>query len=168
MKHTKLAAILSVACAGALAMGMLGGCASEATTEEEEAQQANNEYMSSVNSIMEELDEELESFTDAVSRDDVVGMSTQADNAYEVLDELEELEAPEDLSEIHEDYLAGADSLEQALDAYVDLYTEIDAAEDDEDFDWSTYEDRLAEVQDLYDEGIAQFEAADTAAAEME
>ena len=168
MKRTKLAAILSIVCAGVLMAGVLGGCAGTATTEEEEAQQANRDYMSQVNSIMEELDEELESFTDAVSRDDVVGMSTQADNAYKVLDELEDLEVPEGLEEIQEDYLAGADSLEQALDAYVELYTEIDAAEDDEDFDWSSYEDRLAEVQTLYDEGIAQFEAADTAAAEME
>lgn len=168
MKHTKLSALVSVVCACVLMVGVLCGCSSSTTSEETEAQEANRAYMSSVNVIMEDLDEQLESFVDAVSREDVVSMQTQAEDAYEILDELDDLEVPEGLEEIQECYLEGANLLEQALDAYIDLYIEIDSATDEDPFDWDTYEERLAEIQELYDEGIAQLEAGDEAAAAME
>ena len=167
MTGTGFGRALSLACAAALAAGMLGGCATTTeTTEEQTEQQANRQYMSDVNEIMEDLAEQLESFTDAVSRDDVVAMRTQADDAFEVLDELDDLEAPDALADIHEDYVAGAAALEEALSAYVDLYTEIDAAGDS--YDWDAYDEALAEIQAQYDEGIALLEEADETAASLE
>ena len=166
MNRMKLLA--TVLCACALTMGVLTGCATTTTSTVTEEQALNRAYMSSVNQIMDDLDEQLESFVDAVSRNDVVAMQTQADAAFDILDELADLTVPEGLEEIHECYLAGAELLEQALDAYVDLYVEIDSASSDDDFDWSAYEDRLAEIQALYDEGVAQLEAGDEIAASLE
>lgn len=151
----------------ALALTMLAGCAaagSSATTE----QSGNRQYMSQVNQVMDDLQTQLASFTDAVSRDDVVGMQTQADNALATLDDLESIEAPDDLSDVHQSYLDGASSLRDALTSYVALYTEISSATDAALFDWTTYEGRLADIQQSYDDGIEKMQEGDELAANKE
>jgi len=117
--------------------------------------------MSKVNGVMEKLGDNLESFVDAVSRGDLVNMRTQADNAYRSLNELAELEAPEDLQDVKKSYVDGTTKLREALDGYIDLYT---AAQSDS-FDQSTYKDRLANVQKLYDEGVELLKKGDETAA---
>ena len=117
--------------------------------------------MSQVNEIMESLDDGLDLFVDAVSRGDIVNMRTQADNAYRALDKLGSLEAPDELADVQEKYLSGTEKLREALDAYISLYT--DASSDS--FDWSTYDNRIKEIQDLYDEGLQDLEDGDKAAA---
>lgn len=116
--------------------------------------------MSQVNQTMVKLDGELDKFVDAVSRDDVVNMRTQADNAYRVLDELADIEAPEALADVKQGYVDGSNKLREALDGYVDLYTEASS----EDFDWSKYDERIEKVQGLYDEGVSLMQQADEAA----
>ena len=158
MKHVTMK-ICACACAMALAVGALAGCAangSQANTE----QQANRAYMSQVNGIMDGLGTDLDSFVDAVSRGDVVNMRTQADNAYKKLDELNALEVPEDLSDIQKDYLNGTSKLREALNEYIDLYTEISTGS----FDQSKYDSRIAEIQSKYNEGVSALEQGDQAA----
>lgn len=151
----------SLACAAALLCCMLFGCANSTTSVTTESQQANRAYMSQVNEIMESLDDGLDLFVDAVSRGDIVNMRTQADNAYRALDKLGSLEAPDELADVQEKYLSGTEKLREALDAYISLYT--DASSDS--FDWSTYDNRIKEIQDLYDEGLQDLEDGDKAAA---
>ena len=148
------------ACALALVIGALSGCSGSAVSQTSEGQ-TNRSFMSQVNEIMSQFGVELESFVDAVSRGDVVNMRTQADNAYQVLDKLSSLEAPEELSDVKQQYIDGANKMREALDAYIDLYTEIDSGS----FDQSKYEDRIEKVQALYDEGVSMLKAADEAAA---
>ena len=138
--------------------------ATSGTASPTDEQQANRTYMSQVNETMVELDGNLDSFVDAVSRGDVVNMKTQADNAYKVLDKLSELEAPEALSDVHKKYVEGTQKLEEALDAYIQLYTEAEKA--GKNFEWSGYDERLKEIQDLYDSGIKALEEGDKAASE--
>ena len=111
---------------------------------------------------------ELASFTDAVSRGDVVGMRTQADNAFKSIDDLNKLEAPEDLKDIQQAYVDGTGTLKEALSSYVGLYTEIDSATDEQPFDWASYDERIGEIQSQYDAGIAQLEEGDQKAAEKQ
>ena len=111
------------------------------------------------------LDSRLSDFVDAVSRGDVVTMRTQADNAFKVLDDLSSLEAPEPLKDVAAGYVDGANSLKDALNSYIQLYTEIDGATASEPFDWSTYDSRLQAIQDAYNAGIDKLKAADEAAA---
>lgn len=151
-------------CVVALACGMLSGCANTAANNATSAQQANRAYMSQVNEIMEQLNSGLDSFVDAVSRGDIVNMRTQADNAYKALDKLGELEAPENLSDVQEKYVEGADKLRGALDAYISLYTEMNGAS----FDKATYDDRIAQIQKLYDDGVKLMQEGDEAAAGKE
>ncbi len=157
----RLAALAAVL---AMLSALLVACSGQSATESAQ-ETANRQYMSQVNQVMEDLQASLEDFTDAVSRDDVVAMQTQAENALAVLDELESIEAPEDLSDVHQCYVEGADLLRQALNDYVSLYIEISSASDDNPFDWSSYEERLEQIQSTYDEGIAKLQEGDSLAA---
>lgn len=168
MKHTKFAKIIAVMCAGVLMVVALAGCLPQQNSPADEQIEKNQQYMSQVNQSMDDLRSRLASFSDAVSRDDVVGMRTQADNAFKALDALNKLEAPEDLKSIQTDYVDGTNSLKDALNAYIDLYTEIDSATEEAPFDWSTYDQRIADIKAQYDTGIEKLEAADKTASEKQ
>ena len=165
MSTTKAKAVGAVV-AATLAIGALAGCTGQ--TAGSEQQDVNRQYLSQVNQVMDDLETSLASFTDAVSRNDVVGMQTQAENALSKLDSLDSIEAPEELSEVQQSYQDGTAQLREALSSYVALYTEISSATDAQPFDWSTYDARLAEIQKSYDAGIDALEAGDKAAAEVE
>lgn len=162
MKKSLIAKLGAVACILAFALA-LAGCASPASNASPE-QKANRAYMSQVNETMVELDDQLDQFVDAVSRGDVVNMRTQADNAYKTLDKLADIEPPDGLADIHDGYVKGADKLRQALDEYIDLYTE--AASADESYDWNAYDRRITKIQKLYDEGVKILSDTDELAAE--
>lgn len=166
MTHT-FAKIAATGCACALSMALLGGCAGQQTSAATQAQSDNRAYMTQVNQTMETLQTRLASFTDAVSRGDVVNMRTQADNAFKALDDLSGQDAPEALQSVKQQYVNGCSDLRSALDDYVALYTEIDSATDAQPFDWSTYDERIAEIQGEYDSGIQKLQAGDQAAADL-
>lgn len=149
-----------LACLAALAAGCLAACSSAATGVDA-AQQDNKSYMSQVNGIMDELGSDLDSFVDAVSRNDLVNMRTQADNAYKALDDLEALEVPDDLADVQKKYVDGSAKLRKALDDYIDLFTEASSGA----LEQSTYEDRIAVIQKAYDEGVALLKEGDELAA---
>lgn len=163
MKQGIKVQLVGLVCALALCIA-LPACASGASGSLSDEAKANSTYMTQVNETVAEFNESLDSFIDAVSRDDVVNMRTQADNAYASLDKLSKIEPPEGLSEIHKKYVDGSKKLEEALDAYIQLYTE--AKQDGKSFDWSGYDSRMKEIQALYDSGVELIEQADKAAVE--
>ena len=162
MKSGVIAKIAAAACVTALAACLMTGCFGGPAATMNEEQQANRAYMSQVNQTMEELDSSLDGFVDAVSRGDVVNMRSQADSAYKTLDKLERIEVPDDMADIQESYVEGTSKLREALDGYIELYTD----ESNPGFDWSGYDKRIAEVQKLYDDGVTALEAGDEAAAQ--
>ena len=162
MKSGVIARIAAAACATALAACLMTGCFGGPAATMNEEQQANRAYMSQVNQTMEELDSSLDGFVDAVSRGDVVNMRSQADNAYKTLDKLESIEVPDAMADIQESYVEGTSKLREALDGYIELYTDAS----NPGFDWSGYDKRIAEIQKLYDDGVAALEAGDEAAAQ--
>lgn len=166
MSKTIVSRIAALACASALALAALTACMPQDSAASEE-QEANRQYMAQVNQQMESLADKLEGFNDAVARGDVVSMRTQADNAFKAIDEMKDIEAPEVLADIKAGYVEGCESLEDALNAYISLYTEIEAASADRPFDYSSYDKRLADIQAQYDEGLAQLEETDEKAAEL-
>ena len=161
MSKMKPAKATIVLCAIALSVAMLAGCTQQQTSAEQQAQSDNRAYMSQLNQSMEELQARLTSFTDAVSRKDVVTMRTQADNAFKVLDSLSDQEAPEALGSVKDKYVSGCTNLKSALNDYITLYTEIESATDDKPFDWSTYDQRLSEIKTVYDQGLSDLKSAD-------
>lgn len=165
MKRMNFMKVLAVACAGVLLIAALAGCGQQQGSAATEQQQKSQRYMSQVNQVMDDLQARLDSFSDAVSRDDVVGMRTQADNAFKALDDLGSLEVPDDLKDIQQQYADGAKDLKDALNAYIDLYTEIESATDEQPFDWASYDARIADIQKQYDAGIEKLRAGDETAA---
>lgn len=158
-----------------LAALLLSGCASpQAATnaEGEDKPMTSSEYMAEVNLTVEELNERLQSFNEAVSRQDPITMRTQADNAFAVLDKLAAIEAPDDVKDLRDQYVKGCDQLKDALNSYIDLYSEMVAARDraqsssrnSSSFDASDYADRIEAIQNQYNEGIQTLEDADNSA----
>lgn len=166
MIRNRLARVFSLAFAGVLMVMALGGCVQQDSTATDQ-QTESRQYMSTVNQTVEELSDRLASFEDAVSRGDAVSMRTQADNAFKTLDSLAAIEAPDELEEVQSGYVDGCNDLKEALNAYIDLYTEIDSATDEHPFDYSTYDERIAAIQDQYNSGISKLEAADQKATEL-
>lgn len=164
--------IIVLACIACFSMVLLASCSSSSQDEEDNAS-LNRAYMSSVNRISNEAAEDLDSFSEAVSQGDVAAMRLAAANATETLSKIADLSAPDDLSEVHEEYLAGVADLSEALENYVELYASIlntssDSNSDDaSDIAASIDEEALAEVQEQYQSGIEHLSTADSMAAEL-
>ena len=154
--------------AALLAMSMAGCASFQQTSQEAEAQAANRQYMSQVNQITDELTENLAAFDAAVSDNDPVAMRLQADNAFKTLDSLAALEPPEVLKDVQAGYVEGASKLEEALNSYIDLYTEIGGANAASTaVDSAAYSDQLAAIQQTYNDGIAKLQETDKQATEL-
>ncbi len=167
MKRKNFAKVIAAVCAGALMIAAFAGCAPQKDAGNQD-QLDRRQYMSQVNQAMDDLQSRLDGFADAVSRNDVVSMRTQADDAFKALDDLNGLDVPEGLKDIQQEYVDGTSDLKDALNAYIDLYTEIESATDDQPFDWSSYDQRIADIQDRYNAGIDKLKAGDEKAAAKE
>ena len=166
MKKSKFIRVVGVACAAVMAVVLLGGCAGQ-NNQATEQQKANRQYMTQVNQTMEDLAGKLDGFSDAVARGDLVTMRTQADNAFKSIEDLNKIEAPEDMKKIQAEYVEGCNDLKDAMNAYIGLYSEIESATDDQPFDYGTYDERLKAIQDQYDKGIGKLQSGENKASEL-
>ncbi len=167
MKRKKFASVLMSIAIGTILIFSFSGCAQQSETATDEATQA-RQYMSNVNQTMVDLSNKLNDFNDAVADTDVVKMHTEADSAFKVLDSLSSLDAPEGYDEVKDGYVSGCDLLKDALNGYIDLYTDISSTTDGRSIDDSTYTERLSEIQKQYDDGVAKLQEADEKATELE
>ena len=149
-------AMLCIACLGALV-----GCSGN--TAEQDAQTQNRQYMSSVNTIMNTLNTNMEEFATAVKDGEVVSLDAQLEAVNTCVDDLNAITPPEAMTDIHKSYVTGATEMQTALAAYVQLYEDVNAPQSGS-FDYSTYDSRLADIQSHYDAGIAAFQDADSKA----
>lgn len=149
-------AMLCIACLGALV-----GCSGN--TAEQDAQTQNRQYMSSVNTIMDTLNTNMEEFATAVKDGEVVSLDAQLEAVNTCVDDLNAITPPEAMTDIHKSYVTGATEMQTALAAYVQLYEDVNAPQSGS-FDYSTYDSRLADIQSHYDAGIAAFQDADSKA----
>ena len=92
-------------------------------------------------------------------------MRTQADDAFKVLDNLESLEAPEVLQDVKQGYVDGSKQLKDALNAYIALYTDLAANPSAVSTD--AYKERLASIQDTYDQAVEKLKSTDEAATQL-
>lgn len=152
------ARIIAVALISVLCLGALVGCGSTGSEEDEQA--LNRQYMSSVNTIMDTLETNMEDFAAAVKDGEVVSLDAQLEAVAQCVDDLNALDVPDAMKDIHESYVTGATELQTALTDYVQLYEDVEAPESGS-FDYSTYDSRLADIQSHYDAGIAALKNAD-------
>lgn len=149
-------ALFCVACLGALV-----GCSGNDPAQD--AQTQNRQYMSSVNTIMETLGTNMEDFSTAVKDGEVVSLDSQLDAVNKCVDDLNALTVPDAMKDIQTSYVNGATELQTALQDYVQLYEDVKAPQSGS-FDYSTYDQRLADIQSHYDAGIAALQDADSKA----
>ena len=160
-KH--IVSIVVVALCAALAL-MLAGCSSAASTSSSsDTASLNREYMSKANTAMSELSTALKDFDDAAAAGDVVKMQTTADKAFQSITDFKALTPPDDLKSVHDEYSAGCTDLQNALTAYIQLYTDMSSSS----VDSATYDSRLASIQDLYNSGLAHLQQGDKMTSEM-
>ena len=166
MRKRTIARVLAVALGAALALGALAGCQSPATGATDQ-QQANRTYMTKVNQAVEELNTRLGEFDEAVAQESVVNMRNKANSAFEAIDALAAIDTPDAMKDLQTNYVDGCNKLKDALNSYIDLYTEISSATEEAPFDFSAYDGRVKEIQDAYNEGIDKLKAADEEALKL-
>ena len=159
MRKRTIARVLAVALGAALALGTLAGCQSPATGATDQ-QQANRTYMTKLNTRLGEFDE-------AVAQESVVNMRNKANSAFEAIDALAAIDTPDAMKDLQTNYVDGCNKLKDALNSYIDLYTEISSATEEAPFDFSAYDGRVKEIQDAYNEGIDKLKAADEEALKL-
>ncbi len=146
------------ACAAMLAF-VLSGCASTQTTSTDDEASQNRQYMALLNQQMDDLQTTLDSFQKAVAQKDTVSMKAQVANISKTLDDVKNTDCTERLQTVKDGYVDGLCTLQDSLNAYVTLYTDVsNGAVDD-----ATYQQRLTQVQTSYDNGIAKLKSADEA-----
>lgn len=173
MKHTSYARIIAaIACAFALALA-LGGCAtsrtgsstsssglgstsSSSTSTDQQAAQ-NRQYMATLNQQMSDLQTATDSFQKAVAAKDVVSMNAAVANVQKIVDSVKNTDATERLQTVKDGYVDGLCTLDDAMKAYVSLYTDVQNGA----VDGTAYANRLKDVQAAYDNGIAKLQSAD-------
>lgn len=141
-----------------LSLGLvLSACSSSESSGSTDRASQNRNYMSQLNTGIDELRLELENFAELATTGDVVAMRTAADSAQSIVERLRTLSVPEDMNGISEAYLAGCDDLQQALNDYVQLYGESQ----NEGLSVDAFNDRLATVRSLYDTGMEHLQEGD-------
>lgn len=150
------AAVVCLAFAGVLA-GCSSSGSSAASSSSSDSASANRSYMSSANTIIGQLQDNLTDFSDAVAKDDLVTMQATAKTAGENIDAFKKLTPPDQLKSVHEQYTKGCDQLKQALDDYISLYADRKKSNISD----SEFSSRLSTIQSEYDAGIAALQEGD-------
>ena len=143
-------------------LAALVGCASN--NEQTDAQTQNRQYMSSVNTIMETLNTNMGTFSEAVKDGEVVSLSAQLSAVDQCVSDLEGLSVPDAMGDIHSSYVDGAKELQTALSSYVQLYEDVKAPASGVAPSGADYDSRMAEIQSHYDAGIKALQDADSKA----
>lgn len=158
----RFAALFAAACIACALV--LTGCAS-GTTQANDPQTLNRQYMANVNQIMDEIDAQMTEFSTVIKDGEVVSLSTQLANINNSVDKLKALSVPDDMKDIQSDYVKGVEELQTAFASYVALYEDVKAP-DNGKFDYATYGSRLDEVRSHYEAGIEALQNADQKASD--
>lgn len=157
MKHTQVRIVWALM--GMLAMaGMLASCmapSQQASTDEHAAE--HRAYMAQLTQKANDIDSVLTDFQAAVGAEDVVAMKAAAAKTSAIVAEVSSVNAPEKLVETKESYVAGLTQLQEALDAYTQLYSDLSAGVLTD----AAFQDRLRQVQESYDAGLEALQTAD-------
>lgn len=151
----------------AVSMAFLTACSQPQPASTEEKPVTASDYMVSMAQSSKSLSESLSEFAGAVSESDVSAIRAKADSAYDVLKQMESLEAPDELKDVKDKYNEATQTLKGALDEYLALFMAIESVPEGEPFDYSTYDESVESVQKAYDQGLNLLEEADKMAAEM-
>lgn len=156
--------VVLAACA-CMAVALLASCTPGA--QEKDPAQLNREYMSSVNRISNEASEALADFGEAAGKGDLAAMRVAAADAGKKLEKISGLTAPEALADVHSEYQSGAQSLSEALSAYIDVYGRALNLDTEDAKVQAEVESALKEVRVQYENAVKHLALADEKVAEF-
>ena len=159
--------MLAAASILALSLALLTACSQGSPSASEEKPVTAGDYMVSVAKSSQQLSASLADFATAVSDNDITAVQSKADSAYEVLKQMESLEAPDELKQVKGKYDEAVQSLRDALKDYIALYLEVENSPDGVPSDYANYAQQIESVQKAYDQGLNLLEEADKMASEM-
>lgn len=138
---------------------LLGGCVAQSTGQSSSDDQAsqNRQYMAQLNQQMGNLQTVMNDFQTAVSQKNVVSMKAQATAADKIIDGVKNTDATDRLSDVKNGYVDGLCTLQDAMNSYVDLYSDAQNGT----VDSASYATRLQGIQNAYDQGVSKLKAAD-------
>lgn len=147
-----------IACACALVFA-LTGCVSAGDNNPDNSSPAaqNRQYMSQLNQKMDSLQDTMNQFQDALGKRDTVTMRAKAQDVSKIVQDVNNTDAPDKLNDVKNEYAEGLSTLEQALNSYVDLYTEQQNGQITQD----QFNDQAKKIQDTYNQGADQLKSAD-------
>lgn len=149
-------------------LAALSGCSGQISSGEVDDQPITaSEYMVKLNQAADSLHENLDGFAVAVSEDDISTLKTKADSAFAAMESLDDLKVPDELVDVKNQYKEAVDTLHNALNDYITLFTEIQSEPDPEKVSDEKYAERFEKIQKDYDSGINLLEKADAAAKEL-
>ena len=108
--------LASVCLAAALTMS---ACSVPDDFEIEEQPVTASQYMVNLNDKTVVLDDKLQEFVDAVNEGRISAMQTKAQEAFVILDEMANLEAPDDIADLKSQYNDASNQLKTALNDYM-------------------------------------------------
>lgn len=162
MKHNAAIKVIVPALCALAVMAGVAGCtsvASSSSSSTDTQATANRQYMASLNQQVADMQTVLDDFQTAVSKKDTVGMNAQAQNIEKLIDAVKNTDATDRLKSVKDAYVDGLCTIDDALNAYTALYTDVQAGTVDD----ASYTQRLKSIQSAYDDGIAKLKSADDA-----
>lgn len=125
--------------------------------------EANKQYMENVNGKASELAKELSSFSEYVANSDAVNVKLVVDKVGGILDSIKDIEAPDQMKDIHSSYSEAADDLKTALTSYVEVFVNNAASKDGKVLS-ADDEAKLKDASDKYKSAVDAFNKADESA----
>ncbi len=156
----RMGKVIIVASLG-LALMLAQGCSMAAQSGQETPAQKHRSFMSQVNSYMDEFSKNMESFSEAVAKNDIVAIKMASEKAFKIFDEVNSIDAPDDLSDVKQKYCDGIKKVEEALSDYIKLFSDSSAP----GFENATYNERIDAIQKKYNEGADLLKQGDETAA---
>lgn len=120
-------------------------------------------YFGEVNTIAKEFNNVLSDFQSDVKDKNVDAMQNKLKESQSLIDQFNKIEVPENCTEIQKNYSDAFLQLQQALSDYVNIYTDFVNGQ----IDNSVLNERVANVQKSYNQGIELLNKADKMAAEF-
>lgn len=157
MKHQiKVLAMVGAVCALVFA---LAGCTSVdgSNPDDDPPAAQNRQYMAQLNQQMDSLQDTMNQFQDALGKSDTVTMRARAQDVSKIVQDVNTADAPDKLGDVKNEYAQGLSTLDQALNSYVDLYTQQQSGQITQD----QFNDQVQQIQQTYDQGVDQLKTAD-------
>lgn len=125
--------------------------------------EANKQYMEKVNGKASELAKELQNFSEYIANSDAVNVKLVVDKAGTILDSIKDIEAPDQMKDIHSSYSDAVDNLKSALTTYAEIFAN-NVLSTDEKVISTDDEAKLKDASDKYKAAVDAFNKADESA----